>query len=98
VTDKVVVLDDDPAGTQCVADIDVLLQPDRVGLLQFPGGPDRAVYALTNTRALDAGAAAALMAGIRAICGPDVCPLVVPGNIGTDDTLARVARFLTGRT
>jgi hypothetical protein len=65
VTDKVVVLDDDPAGTQCVA---------------------------------HAGAAAALMAGIPAICGPDVCPLVVPGNIGTDDTLARVARFLTGRT
>lgn len=78
-TDKVVVLDDDPTGTQCVADIDVLLRPDPARLTGFLRGPDRALYVLTNTRALEAAQAAAMVTRIRKVCGPDVC-LVLRGD------------------
>ncbi|GLL07929.1 hypothetical protein GCM10017581_096880 [Dactylosporangium matsuzakiense] len=63
----VVVLDDDPTGTQCAAGVEVLLRPAAVGPLP-PGSA--CVYVLTNTRALTRDAAFALVAGLRERIGP----------------------------
>jgi uncharacterized protein YgbK (DUF1537 family) len=55
---RVVVFDDDPTGTQTVSDVDVLLRPTRGRLGAFFRSGARAIYGLTDTRAL--GRAAAL--------------------------------------
>jgi uncharacterized protein YgbK (DUF1537 family) len=60
----VVVLDDDPTGTQCARDVPVLVDPeaDVVTALDRAGGP---LYVLTNTRAMPSADAVALLAGLR---------------------------------
>jgi uncharacterized protein YgbK (DUF1537 family) len=61
---RVVVIDDDPTGTQAVSGVRVLLAPDRAGLDAFFAGPERALYVLSNSRALSAADAAALVGRI----------------------------------
>lgn len=57
---RLLILDDDPTGSQCVAGIDVAFDLDPtipVGVLAEPGS---ACFVLTNTRALDEAEAVAL--------------------------------------
>ena len=57
---RLLILDDDPTGSQCVAGIDVAFDLDPaipVGVLEGPGS---ACFVLTNTRALDEAEAVAL--------------------------------------
>jgi DNA-binding FadR family transcriptional regulator/uncharacterized protein YgbK (DUF1537 family) len=63
---RVVILDDDPTGTQTVADVEVILQPSAEAYRRFFAGGERAVYILTNTRALPREQAVALVRRIRA--------------------------------
>ncbi len=49
---KIVVLDDDPTGTQSVHNTTVLLQWDADSIARELEGPDRVFYLLTNSRAL----------------------------------------------
>lgn len=53
-----VVLDDDPTGTQSVADLPVLTRWEQADLVWALGRGAAAVYVLTNTRSLDAATAA----------------------------------------
>ena len=61
---RVVILDDDPTGTQTVANVEVILQPSLEAYHRFFAGSERAVYILTNTRALSAREAVALVTTI----------------------------------
>lgn len=61
-TIRVVVLDDDPTGTQCTSGVRVALNPHPAALAAFD---DDVLYVLTNTRAMDADAAAATVRGIQ---------------------------------
>lgn len=63
---RVIVLDDDPTGTQCASDVRVALDPDPAVLA---GIEDAALYVLTNTRAVDARTAAAIVRGARSAFG-----------------------------
>lgn len=57
---RLLVLDDDPTGSQCVAGVDIVLEPDpavAAGALAEPGST---CFVLTNTRALDEADAVAL--------------------------------------
>ncbi|HZN17647.1 MAG TPA: four-carbon acid sugar kinase family protein [Micromonosporaceae bacterium] len=58
---RVVVIDDDPTGTQAVSGLPVLLRPSRPALARFFAGPARAVFVLSNSRALPRAAAAGLV-------------------------------------
>lgn len=49
---RVLILDDDPTGTQTMCDVDVILCPSRTAYRRFLENPGRAVFVLTNTRAL----------------------------------------------
>jgi len=60
---RVVVLDDDPTGTQCASAVTVALDPHPAALAAFD---DTALYVLTNTRAMNAHAAAATVRGVMA--------------------------------
>lgn len=60
--DRVVVLDDDPTGTQCASGVPVALDPRPAALAGLDG---RALYILTNTRAVDARSAARIVHGVR---------------------------------
>lgn len=60
---RVVVLDDDPTGTQCASAVTVALDPHPAALAAFD---DAALYVLTNTRAMNAQAAAATVRGVMA--------------------------------
>jgi len=60
----VVVLDDDPTGTQCSRDLPVLLDPAADPTPELTGG-DGAVHILTNTRALPAVEAVRLVRSVR---------------------------------
>lgn len=62
---KVIILDDDPTGTQIAADVDVILRPSLSAFRRFFASPDRAVYVLTNTRALTEEEAVRLVRRIR---------------------------------
>jgi uncharacterized protein YgbK (DUF1537 family) len=57
-----VIVDDDPTGTQAVSDVDVILRPGRAGFDAVTA--TRAVFVLSNSRALPAAEAAALVARI----------------------------------
>ncbi|MGH3256241.1 MAG: four-carbon acid sugar kinase family protein [Streptosporangiaceae bacterium] len=59
---RVVVLDDDPTGTQCASGVLVAVDPDPAALTGLDG---RALYVLTNTRAVDARSAARIVRGVR---------------------------------
>lgn len=61
-----VVIDDDPTGTQAVSGLPVLLRPSRPALARFFAGSARAVFVLSNSRALPRAAAAALVGQIAA--------------------------------
>jgi len=49
---RVVVLDDDPTGTQTVSGVDVILEPSPDRFESFFASSARALYVLTNTRAM----------------------------------------------
>jgi len=61
---RVVVIDDDPTGTQAVADLPVLLRPGPAALAEFFAGPCRSVFVISNSRALDRTAAVSLVSRI----------------------------------
>ena len=61
---KIVVLDDDPTGSQTVHSCPLLLQWDQATLLQGLRHPSPLLFVLANTRALAAGAAAERVRGI----------------------------------
>ncbi|WP_127584655.1 four-carbon acid sugar kinase family protein [Paenibacillus koleovorans] len=61
----VVILDDDPTGTQTVSDVQVILTPDREAYRAFIRRGVRAVYVLTNTRAMPEDEARRLVGTIR---------------------------------
>jgi len=65
---RVIVLDDDPTGTQCASGVPVALdpRPDALARLDGPSRNARALYVLTNTRAVDARQAARIVRGVRA--------------------------------
>ena len=63
---RVVVLDDDPTGTQTVSGLDVLLVPDPDRLDAFFRSPARALYVLTNTRAMPRATAVAHLQSVVA--------------------------------
>ena len=80
---KIVVLDDDPTGSQTVHSCPLLLQWDRATLLEALARPSPLLFVLANTRALAPEAAAArveeiaralkgAMAELEAAAGPDV--------------------------
>jgi DNA-binding FadR family transcriptional regulator/uncharacterized protein YgbK (DUF1537 family) len=62
---RVVILDDDPTGTQTVSNVSVILNPSLKAYRQFFKQADRAVYVLTNSRAMPQAEAVALIAKIR---------------------------------
>jgi uncharacterized protein YgbK (DUF1537 family) len=49
---RVIVIDDDPTGTQTASDVDVLLTRSIEAFERWFGSAERSVYALTNSRAL----------------------------------------------
>lgn len=57
----VVILDDDPTGTQTSSDVDVVLDPRSDRLADLLSAGNDAVFVLTNTRAVDAVTAAELV-------------------------------------
>ena len=61
---RVVVIDDDPTGTQGVADLPVLLRPGPAALAEFFAGPYRSVFVISNSRALNRAAAVSLVSRI----------------------------------
>ncbi|MQA27977.1 MAG: hypothetical protein GEU94_21565, partial [Micromonosporaceae bacterium] len=63
---RVVVIDDDPTGTQAVSGLPVLLRPEPGALAEFFADGRRAVFAISNSRALDRAAAVALVRRIVA--------------------------------
>jgi uncharacterized protein YgbK (DUF1537 family) len=65
---RLLVLDDDPTGTQLASDIPVLLSWDSAGLENFFSSPHRAAFVLTNTRAVDRDTAVSIVEEIRDRC------------------------------
>lgn len=63
---RVIVLDDDPTGTQTVSDVEVILRPSFAAYQRFFEGSSRSIYILTNSRALPRKEAVALIGSIRA--------------------------------
>ena len=63
---RVVVLDDDPTGTQTVSGVDVILEPSRARFDAFFASSARALYVLTNTRAMPRETATAYLRGVVA--------------------------------
>ncbi|PWH07123.1 hypothetical protein DEO23_00185 [Brachybacterium endophyticum] len=57
---RVLVLDDDPTGSQCVAGVDVVLTPEGATIAQALREPGSTCFVLTNTRALDEADAVAV--------------------------------------
>lgn len=57
---RLLILDDDPTGSQCVAGIDVAFDEDPAIPVQVLAEPESACFVLTNTRALDESAATAM--------------------------------------
>jgi uncharacterized protein YgbK (DUF1537 family) len=62
---RVIVLDDDPTGTQTSSAAGVILVPDRAALAKWFGRGDRGVFVLTNTRSMPERDATALLRRIR---------------------------------
>jgi uncharacterized protein YgbK (DUF1537 family) len=76
-TSRVVILDDDPTGTQCAAGVTVALDPAPARLA---GIADRSLYVLTNTRAVTARQAATVVAGVRGAFAGQDARLVLRGD------------------
>jgi DNA-binding FadR family transcriptional regulator/uncharacterized protein YgbK (DUF1537 family) len=62
---RLVILDDDPTGTQTVSDVEVILRPSLSEYQRFFASSNRSIYVLTNSRALTVEAAVALVSHIR---------------------------------
>ena len=62
---RVVVLDDDPTGTQCAADVTVALDLDPAALAAHD---DESLYVLTNTRAVEPAEAERIVRTVRQAC------------------------------
>ena len=58
------VLDDDPTGSQCVHDVDVVLELDPAPVLEVVRHPGRTCFVLTNSRARPEAEAVALNTGL----------------------------------
>ncbi|WP_262425090.1 four-carbon acid sugar kinase family protein [Brachybacterium sp. Z12] len=65
---RLLVLDDDPTGSQCVAGIDVAFDDDPSIPVEVLSTPGSACFVLTNTRALDEDAAVAMNRRIVGEC------------------------------
>ena len=104
---RIVVLDDDPTGTQTVADLPVVLTPDVATLSAVAAAWSGPVWVLTNTRAMPWPAAqsqlAATVANARAAFGSTVRFVLrgdstlrghVLGEIDTLSTASSVALFV----
>ena len=63
---KIVVIDDDPTGSQTVHGCPLLLRWDAASLAAGLAHPSPLLFLLANTRALDAAAAAELVAATEA--------------------------------
>ncbi len=63
---RVIILDDDPTGTQTVSEVSVILKPALAAYRAFFQGRERAVFVLTNTRAMPETEARALVRTVRA--------------------------------
>lgn len=50
---RLLVLDDDPTGSQCVAGVDIVLEPDAPTIAAALKAPGSTCFVLTNSRALD---------------------------------------------
>lgn len=50
---RLLVLDDDPTGSQCVANVDIVLEPDAITTATALQAPQSTCFVLTNSRALD---------------------------------------------
>lgn len=74
---RVVILDDDPTGTQCAAGVTVALDLAPGTLTRIA---DKSLYVLTNTRAVSADAAAGIVAGTRAAFADLDALLVLRGD------------------
>jgi uncharacterized protein YgbK (DUF1537 family) len=77
---RVLVLDDDPTGSQAAADVAVLLDPGDASLNTFLGGPERAAYVVTNTRSVDEAAARELIGQVRRATREHDVALVLRGD------------------
>ncbi|MDQ3403385.1 MAG: four-carbon acid sugar kinase family protein, partial [Actinomycetota bacterium] len=81
---RVLVIDDDPTGTQTVSGLRIALRPGRDMFDEFFAGPERVLFVLSNSRALDRAAAAALVARIaadaRAAAGGHDLDLILRGD------------------
>ena len=95
---RVIVLDDDPTGTQTVADVPVVLKPERATLTRVSDLTPGPLWVLTNTRAMGLAAAQSTLRHIaeetRAVFGQSV-RLVLRGDstlrghvLGEIDTLS----------
>lgn len=62
---RVVVLDDDPTGTQCATGVDVVLTPSMEAIRDFFRSGSKSLYMLTNTRALSREEAVATVREIK---------------------------------
>jgi uncharacterized protein YgbK (DUF1537 family) len=62
---KIVILDDDPTGTQTVSDVGVILQPNASAFRQFMEGIEPLVFVLTNTRAMPESKAVEFLRSIK---------------------------------
>ena len=63
---RVIILDDDPTGTQTVSNVEVILRPSPAAYQRFFQSSEQAVYILTNSRALSREQAVSLLSHIRA--------------------------------
>jgi len=63
---RMIILDDDPTGTQTVSAVGVILKPSLQAYRRFMASTEQAVYVLTNTRAMPEGEAVALLQTIKA--------------------------------
>jgi uncharacterized protein YgbK (DUF1537 family) len=81
--DRIVVLDDDPTGTQTVSDVAIVLSPDRASLDAAAAQSDGPVWVLTNIRAMSWERArpqlVGIVADVRAAFGP-ATQLVLRGD------------------
>lgn len=86
---RLLVLDDDPTGSQCIHDVPVAFEQDPRILADALGAPGSTCFTLTNTRALDESDAVALnrttLAEFLEASEPDDAPLHVVSR--SDSTL-----------
>ena len=104
---RLLVLDDDPTGSQCVADVDIVLDADPATAAAALAEPGSTCFVLTNTRALDEADAVALNRRIlEGVIAAGVDPATLHVVSRSDSTLrghviaepAALAAFLAERS